>query len=134
VSNTWTRQVVLSLIDQELHHKGDWTVEEMTKMYCDISSKYTGMCYQNGNSLASWGHLSGGYDSRYYSYVWSRVISSDLYSVFSNAGALNPDIGLKYRKEILEPSSTIDSSEAVKNFLGRYYTIDAFLSEIVGNN
>ena len=82
----------------------------------------------SGGSLASWGHLGGGYDAKYYSYVWSRVIATDLYSKFQESGdPLNSELGLKYRRTILEPGGTVDGDVMVKEYLGRDIRIEPFL-------
>jgi len=124
----WTRQAVLALTDQTLFSQGKWTVEEMKETFRAISDKYMGYSCGTGRSLASWGHLAGGYDAKYYSYIWSRVIAADLYSRFSESGnPLNPDVGLEYREKILEPGGSLDGDQMVHNYLGREMKIDAFL-------
>lgn len=124
----WTRQAVLALTDQTLFSKGEWTIEGMKNTFRAISDKYMGYPCGSGLSLASWGHLAGGYDAQYYSYIWSRVIAADLYSRFVESGnPLNPDVGLEYRQKILEPGGSLDGDQMVQNYLGREMKINAFL-------
>jgi len=126
----WTRQGSLAMVDVMLHSKkGQWSVEEMKNLYKSTSESYMSHACGSGGSLASWSHMSGGYDAKYYSYLWSRVIACDLYSLFVESGdSLNREIGMKYRREILEPSGTVDSGELVRNYLGRDVQADAFLN------
>ena len=53
--------------------------------------------------------------------------AQDMFSVFEANGILNPDIGLKYRRIILEKGGTVDPYELVKEFLGREPNSEAFL-------
>ena len=76
-----------------------------------------------------WGHLGCNmYAGKYYSYVWSMVLATDLYSVFEKSGnILDPTIGRRYRKIILESGNAVDASDLVEKFLGRPYNGEAFL-------
>lgn len=78
---------------------------------------------------ASFGHLMG-YDSGYYGYLWSKVYAEDMYSLFKAAGALNPQLGRRYRIEILEKGASRDELESLKAFLLREPNEDAFLESI----
>jgi thimet oligopeptidase len=74
---------------------------------------------------ASFGHLDD-YSAIYYTYMWSLVISKDLFQQFKRGGALSSEMAGKYRRAILAPGGSKDASELVEDFLGRPYTFDAF--------
>jgi thimet oligopeptidase len=78
---------------------------------------------------AGFGHLFG-YDAAYYGYLWSKVYGDDMYTAFSSGGILNPEIGMRYRKEIYEKGGTEDGIELVRSFLGREPNSDAFLADL----
>jgi Zn-dependent oligopeptidase len=78
---------------------------------------------------ASIGHLMG-YDAGYYGYLWSKVYAEDMFSRFKADGVLNPDLGRRYRTEILERGSSRDEMESLKAFLGREPSEEAFLESI----
>ncbi|MDJ0761471.1 MAG: M3 family metallopeptidase [Myxococcota bacterium] len=74
---------------------------------------------------SNFGHLVG-YSSMYYTYMWSLVITKDVFTKFKATGLMDKDMALAYRKTILEPGGTVDAAEMVTNFLGRPYSFDAF--------
>lgn len=120
------RQITLAMFDLELHVKPQ---AETAKLFAEIQDKLLGYKPQDGtNFAANFSHLMGGYDSRYYGYLWSQVYSMDLFDTrFKKEGILNPKTGMDYRKQILEPGSTKDAEELLRNFLGREPRMDAFL-------
>ncbi len=79
---------------------------------------------------ASFDHLMGGYDTGYYSYLWSKVIAQDFFSEFQKHGLFNKEIGKKYRKKILAVGGSYDEEESVQNFLGRKISNEPFLKDI----
>ncbi|MBI2130612.1 oligopeptidase A, partial [Candidatus Woesearchaeota archaeon] len=66
----------------------------------------------------------------YYSYMWSKVYAQDMWSVFEEKGALNPEVGMQYRQKVLEPEGSIEPLTLVKNFLGREPNNKALLKDL----
>ena len=81
---------------------------------------------------ASFGHLMGGYESGYYSYMWSEVLALDMLSAF-DGNLLDPSVGRRYRSIILEAGGSRQPEELVEQFLGRKPNAKAFYAEITGN-
>lgn len=72
------------------------------------------------------GHLFG-YDAGYYGYKWSEVFADDMFTRFAASGLLNPDLGLEYRRTVLERGGSVDGDVLVRDFLGRDASLEAFL-------
>ncbi len=76
-------------------------------------------------------HLMGGYAVGYYGYMWAEVLALDMMSRFDGK-LMNTELGLKYRKAILERGGELSGAELVRLFLGRAPDNRAFFNEIVG--
>jgi Zn-dependent oligopeptidase len=78
---------------------------------------------------AGFGHLFG-YDAGYYGYKWSEVFADDMFTRFEAAGPLNPELGVEYRRQVLERGGAVDGDVLVREFLGREPNSDAFLKNL----
>ncbi len=88
----------------------------------------TSLPYPEGTcSVASFGHLMGGYDAGYYGYLWAEVIGDDLWGRFEAEGITATSVGMAYRRAILEPNGTRSGDEMVADFLGRPASVQGYL-------
>jgi thimet oligopeptidase len=122
------RQILMGKLDMDLHMG---KVKDARAAYRSMIKMYTGVDLPEKETLfpAGFGHLVG-YDAGYYSYLWALVYAQDAWSEFEKKGISNPEIGMKWRKEVLEKGSSVDELELIKNFLGRKPNDKAFLKEL----
>lgn len=123
------RQIFFSILDLKYHmSKGK---VDTTRLYEKLKKKISLIPMSPGtHPQASFGHLMGGYEAGYYSYLWSEVIAADLFSVFEKKGIMDSGVGARYRELILSPGRSYDEAGQVEKFLGRPSSEDAFLKSI----
>jgi peptidyl-dipeptidase Dcp len=72
-------------------------------------------------------HITGGYDSGYYSYTWAAVLDNDAFEAFKEKGIFDQSTALSYRKNILEKNGIMDAMQMFVNFRGREPQIEPLL-------
>lgn len=121
------RQMMYGWWDQELHGRPDPDIDCISR----DGSKISLLPHHEGTfPLASFGHLMGGYDASYYGYMWSEVFGDDMFARFEEEGVTNPEVGMAYRREVLEKGGSVDPNEMLLNFLGRPPSNEAFLRKL----
>jgi len=125
---TTLRQAFLGKFDLAIHTgHGDVDIEQATR---DAFALTLIPYHDDTHFAASFGHLMGGYDAGYYGYQWAKVYGDDMFSVFSSEGVLNPDVGSRYRSEVLAQGYSRDAIEHLRSFLGREPSSDAYLENL----
>ncbi len=130
----YTRQLVQGKLDLDLH---TGKVKDARIAYRKMNKLYFNIELPEKETLfpAGFGHLVG-YDAGYYSYLWALVYACDAFESFKTKGnknlMTNTEVGMKWRREVLEKGSSEDEMKLVKNFLGRAPSQKAFLKEVIG--
>lgn len=120
-----TQQMFYAAISLNYYSRSPQSFDD-TELLIDLQNKYSNFAYVKDTAFQyAFGHLVG-YSAVYYGYMWSLVISDDMFSEFEKHGMMNKEVAARYRKHILEPGGSKDAVTMVEEFLGRPYTFDAF--------
>eukprot|EP01132_Coremiostelium_polycephalum_P006611 gene6611-8181_t len=127
----YLRQLHFSTFDTKIHLSDESAFENTTKIYHENCKKVSLLELQpDTNPAATFGHIMGGYDARYYSYMWSEVYSADIFARFEKEGVMNKELGKKLRDLVLAVGGSQDSNITVKNFLEREPNEENFLKTL----
>lgn len=103
---------------------------DLTGVYRTAYDRYSPIPMPGGvHPQASFGHLTG-YSAIYYTYMWSKTISSDLFTRFEREGLRNPATARRYREMVLAPGSSRPAAALVADFLGRPLSLDAYKARL----
>jgi oligopeptidase A len=139
------RQIEFSLFDIQLHNriKGLSIAEVLTQLD-QVREEVAVIRPPSWHRFPhSFSHLfAGGYGAGYYSYKWAEVLSADAFEAFEEAaarsavsahqasrslGTLDPETGMKFRREVLAVGGTRPAAESFSAFRGRPPKMDALL-------
>ncbi len=123
--------IAASLLDMDWHVIAD-TVERDVPQFEKESILKMGLIPQiwprylttNFIHIATWGYESG-----YYSYLWSAVLDSDAFESFMENGLFDKATAESFRKNILAKGGSEDPMELYIKFKGRKPTVDALLKK-----
>ncbi|OGS99558.1 MAG: oligopeptidase A [Gallionellales bacterium RIFCSPLOWO2_12_FULL_59_22] len=124
------RQIEFSLFDMLMHSSfeaggGKSILELLDEVRAEVAVLIPPAFHRFPHSFS---HIfSGGYAAGYYSYKWAEVLSADAYSLFEENGVLNPDVGARFRAEILAVGGSRGAMDSFNAFRGREPNIDALL-------
>jgi thimet oligopeptidase len=104
------------------------------RVVADLEPRFTPVPpMPDSHMQTSFGHLDG-YSAVYYTYMWSLVISKDMFSVFDKDNLLSPKVATRYRDIVLAPGGTRAAKDMVHDFLGRDYDFQQFDAWLSGKD
>jgi oligopeptidase A len=122
------RQIEFSLFDMRVHTQSD-AASQVQAVIDAVRAEVSVNPPPDFNRFQhTFSHIfSGGYSAGYYSYKWAEVLSADAFAAFEELGVFNPEVGQRFRREILEAGGSRPAMDSFKAFRGREPSIDALL-------
>jgi oligopeptidase A len=124
----FVRQLEFALFDMRLHH-GFPAEGDVYRLLDEVRSAVAVVEVPEYNKFPNqFSHIfAGGYAAGYYSYKWAEVLSADAYGAFEEKGVLDPEVGARFRREVLAAGGSRPALESFVAFRGRKPQIDALL-------
>ena len=128
-------QILYIKYDLEIHNI-DFTKDKLTSKY--IYDLWFNICNEinipykiskNIHPMCRFDHLMD-YTCGYYGYLWSYIYATDVFTMFDNENIFNKDVGMRFRKTILEKGGSQKGLIMLKNFLKRNPNNKAFIKYI----
>jgi len=120
-----TERLFRSALALELH-KADPANLDLDALVENLQAQYLLTPPAPGSyPLYGFGHLDR-YSAIFYAYLWSEVISDDLFTPFAESGLFNRAVAEHYREAILAPGGSRNAQSMVEDFLGRPYSLASF--------
>lgn len=125
------QELFLSALDVELHTTKEFWPDIMRRLW----DQFQVLPLDKRNSYAcSWTPVfSGAYGGAYFSDLWSRMVATDVYSAFYEAGPggeKRAEIGQRYRDTFLALGGACSPAEVFRRFRGRDPSPKALISAL----
>ncbi len=123
------RQCFLASLSLECFKEG--SNKDPLKLSQEVRNRFLGAYFFEEDNFfpLSFGHLDG-YSAKYYSYLWSKVFSADVFSKIKKEGLLNSEIGTVYIEKIIGKGGEQDPGEMLEDFLGRKPSLESFIESL----
>jgi oligopeptidase A len=131
-ANQQMRQLGFAAADLALHMDFDPTAGgDPIALSRRVLGEYSPAPLSDDHAMfASFNHLFAhpvGYASGYYSYKWAEVLDADAFTRFSSDGLLSREVGLAWRREVLERGDSRPPMDSFEAFMGRGPRLEALL-------
>ncbi|KAH8892406.1 zincin [Thozetella sp. PMI_491] len=126
------RQIAFSKFDMYIHGEAEFTSDGLKAWYLQNRDS-TGLIPSSDqdpprlcHEFATMVHFVEGSSSSYYAYLFSKVYSADIFHSAFEKHLRDGEVGMKYRRMVLQPGGSQDPLEMVRSFLGREPSPAAF--------
>lgn len=114
------RQLSLSRFSFEIYSRDPATLD-FTALWSEIDTEYGLVPDLPGMHMHTrFGHIVAGYDSKYYTYMWSLAISKHLLTAFDQSNLMDPVPAKRYRDLVLAPGGSKDAADLIEDFTGSF--------------
>ncbi len=131
-ANMQMRQLGFAMVDLKLHREfdPDGAVDPVS-FAREVLSRFSPTPLPSDFAmLASFTHLFASpvaYGAGYYSYKWAEVLDADAFTRFQREGIFSTEVGMDYRRHILERGDSEDPAQLYREFMGRDPDVNALL-------
>ena len=132
MGNWVSRQNELALLDMTLYTSPiPNSVEELDQKILEIVNQYS--IFPRGEKYkmyCAFLHIfGGGYEAKYYSYMWAELLEADVFQTIKKSWIFNPEIGSAYKEKILIPWTRKPASELFFDFMQRGPSDEALMKK-----
>lgn len=132
MGNWVSRQNELALLDMTLYTSPILnSVEELDQKILEIVNQYS--IFPRGEEYkmyCAFLHIfGGGYEAKYYSYMWAELLEADVFQKIKKAWIFNPEIWSAYKEKILIPWTRKPAAELFFDFMQRGPSDEALMKK-----
>ena len=111
----YSEYLIKAFVDFELHSNKNTNSKQILRYLNKKFYKITNTP-EEINVLSRWPHLVSGYESKFYSYMWSDEYAKKIYDKFKKTNNIKL-FANKYMEMLLEPGSLMNYEQELNNFL-----------------
>jgi len=125
------RQLSLAAMSLNIYNNDPANVD-LDEVVSSMTREYTHYeVIPDTHFYANFGHLNG-YSAIYYTYQWSKAISTVMFTRFEEQGLRNVEVAGAYRDIVLGAGGTKPAAELVTEFLGREISFKPYADKLSG--
>ncbi|KAK5655961.1 hypothetical protein OQA88_5098 [Cercophora sp. LCS_1] len=121
-------QLHVALFDLTIHAPGSHEAAEamdLTQLWNQLKRDVVGLPLGDDEGF----HIFRKYDAGYFAYPLSKVYATDICSTFFAADPMSTEVGLRYRRMVLEPGASRPEADILAAYLGRECIGDVYYAE-----